>query len=96
MCQPPIPALLFNQQPLKNVEEFTYLGSVLSNTNDLSSELQRRIGLALASFGKLSHRVFTNRNLTIKAKVSVDKVVCLSILLYGSEPSRSPGVTRPN
>lgn len=55
MCQPPIPALLINQQPLKNVEEFTYLGSVLSNTNDLSSEVQRRIGLASASFGRLSH-----------------------------------------
>jgi len=85
MCQPPIPALLINQQPLKNVEEFTYLGSVLSNTNDLSSEVQRRIGLASASFGRLSHRVFMNRNLTIKTKVSVYKAVCLSILLYGSE-----------
>lgn len=29
MCQPPIPTLLINQQPLKIVEEFTYLGSVL-------------------------------------------------------------------
>jgi len=85
MCQPPIPALLINQQPLKNVEEFTYLGSVLSNTNDLSSEVQRRIGLASASFGRLSHRVFMNRNLTIKTKVSVYEAVCLSILLYGSE-----------
>ncbi|XP_069984652.1 transposon TX1 uncharacterized 149 kDa protein [Penaeus vannamei] len=66
MCQPPIPVLLTNQQPLKNVEEFTYLGSVLSNTNDLSSEVQRRIGLASASFGvkwwhKVPHTEIRNR-----------------------------------
>ncbi|XP_069971518.1 uncharacterized protein [Penaeus vannamei] len=54
MCQPPIPALFINQQPLNNVDEFTYLESVLSNTKDLSSEVQRRIGLASASFGNES------------------------------------------
>lgn len=85
MCQPPNPTLLINQQQLKNVEEFTYLGSVLSSTNDLSNEVQRRIGLASGSFGRLSDRVFMNKNLTIKTKISVYKAVCLSILLYGSE-----------
>ena len=74
-----------NQQPLKNTEEFTYLGSVLTDSCDLTSEVQRRIGLAGAAFGRLSHRVFMNRNLTTTTKVSVYKAVCLSILLYGSE-----------
>ncbi|XP_076061562.1 uncharacterized protein LOC143037314 [Oratosquilla oratoria] len=37
MCQSPAPEFLINNMPLKNVEEFTYLGSVLSSTNDLTS-----------------------------------------------------------
>ena len=74
-----------NQQPLKNVQQFTYLGSVLTDSCDLTSEVQRRIGLASAAFGRLSHRVFLNRDLTITTKISVYKAVCLSILLYGSE-----------
>ncbi|XP_076038445.1 uncharacterized protein LOC143023730 [Oratosquilla oratoria] len=85
MCQSPAPEFLINKQPLRNVEEFTYFGSVLSSTNDLTSEVQRRIGLASASFGRLSHRVFMNRDLAITTKISVYKAVCLSILLYGSE-----------
>ncbi|XP_076028447.1 uncharacterized protein LOC143017543 [Oratosquilla oratoria] len=76
---------LVTMEPLKNIEKFTYLGSVLSSTNDLTSEMQRQIGLASASFGRLSYRVFMNRDLTSTTKISVYKVICLSILLYRSE-----------
>ena len=47
--------------------------------------MARRIGLAAASFGRLSDRVFRNRNLRTSTKVKVYKAVCLSILRYGSE-----------
>lgn len=42
------------QQPLKNVNTSRmYLGSVLINSCDLTSEVQRRIELASAAFEKL-------------------------------------------
>ncbi|XP_076061574.1 uncharacterized protein LOC143037325 [Oratosquilla oratoria] len=73
MCQSPAPEFLINNQPLRNVKEFTYLGSVLSSTNDLTSEVQRRIGLASATFGRLSYRVFMNRDLTITTKMYIKR-----------------------
>lgn len=87
MCEHPHEPteITINQQPLKNIQEFTYLGSILTDTNDLTSEVQCRIGLASAGFGRLSRRVFLNRDLTITTKVSVYRAVCLSIPLYGSE-----------
>ena len=70
---------------LKNVDNFKYLGSILSSSCDLEPEVQNRIRQASASFGKLRVRVFTNRDLTINTKVRVYVPSCLSILLYGSE-----------
>ena len=58
---------------------------MLTNHCDLDAEIQRRIGLAAASFGKLSTRVFYNQNLRLHTRVKVYKAICLSILLYGCE-----------
>ena len=71
--------------PLANVDRFTYLGSVLSKAHDLTDDVQRRVHLASAAFGKLSHRVFLNRDLTVKTKVAVYRAVCISTLVYGCE-----------
>ncbi|CAH1266407.1 MMP17 [Branchiostoma lanceolatum] len=76
---------LIKDTTLKNVPSFTYLGSTLSVNCDITDEVQRRISLASASFGRLASRVFLNRNLTVTTKVSVYRAVCLSILLYASE-----------
>ena len=70
---------------IRNVDRFTYLGSVVTTHGSVTSEVTCRIGLAAAAFGKLSYRVFRNRNLRTGTKVKVYKAVCLSILLYGSE-----------
>ncbi|KAI8511993.1 hypothetical protein Bbelb_110930 [Branchiostoma belcheri] len=71
--------------PLKNVSTFTYLGSVLNASGDISDEVQRRIGLTSASFGRLANRVFLNKDLTTKTKVAVYRAICLSILPYACE-----------
>ena len=70
---------------IRNVDRFTYLGSVVTIDGSVTSEVARRIGLAAASFGRLSDRVFRNRNLRTSTKVKVYKALCLSILQYGSE-----------
>jgi len=71
--------------PIANVDEFVYLGTVLNNKLDLSPDIQRRVRLASSAFGRLSQRVFFNRNLNLKTKIAVYKVVCVSTLLYGCE-----------
>ncbi|KAI8495055.1 hypothetical protein Bbelb_270410 [Branchiostoma belcheri] len=79
------PCIQIKGTQLKNVRSFTYLGSVLTSPSDATDDVQRRIGLASASFGRLSSRVFLNKDLATQTKVAVYKAVCLSILLYASE-----------
>lgn len=42
---------------LKSVDNFTYLGSVLNRTGTITDDVQRRITLASAAFGRLSESV---------------------------------------
>lgn len=77
--------LSVNGQELSNVSQFKYLGSILTDSCELDGEVKRRVGLAAASFGKLSTRVFFNRNLNLDTKIKVYSAICVSILLYGSE-----------
>ena len=72
-------------EELRKVDSFKYLGSILSASCDLEDEIQNRIRLAYASFGKLRHRVFLNHDLTPQTKIKVYTAICLSILLYSSE-----------
>lgn len=74
-----------NEEPIKVVEHFNYLGSLLSSDCSADLEIQRRISLAAAAFGRLNEQVFLNKNLRLDTKASVYKAVCLSTLLYGSE-----------
>ena len=70
-------------QPMS--ENFTYLGSNLSFSGDLTIEIQRCINLALSDFGRLSKRVFGSQNLTIHTKIAVYDAVVISTILYGCE-----------
>ena len=81
----PVPSFSVHGDVLSNVSEFTYLGSILSDSCSLDSEVEHRIEAASSAFGRLAHRVFLNRNLAIPAKVAVYKAVCVSVLLYGCE-----------
>ena len=68
---------------LKNCENFTYLGSNLSLSGDLTNEIQRRINLASTAFGRQSKRVFGNQNLTMHTKIAVYDAVVISTILFG-------------
>ena len=58
---PDAPTFYISGNQLKNSENFTYYGSNLSFSGDLTSEIQRRINLASSAFGRLSKRVFGNQ-----------------------------------
>lgn len=70
---------------LQVVEDFTYLGSTISNSLSLEPELNKRIGKAAAVMARLSKRVWENNKLTISTKIAVYRACILSTLLYGSE-----------
>jgi len=56
----------------------SYLGSILTSDCDLNNEVQQRVKLASAAFGRLSRRVFlnpVNRNLATATKIAVYKAI---------------------
>ena len=81
----PDPDIRIDGAPLKNVEDFTYLGSCLSSSGTLDKEISCRLAKASSSFGRLWTRVWHERGIRQKTKVAVYRAVVLSSLLYGSE-----------
>ena len=71
--------ITINDQPLEEVEQFSYLGSILTSTPTCKRDVENRIRAAHAAYGRLSHV------LTITTKIMVFKAVVLSTLLYACE-----------
>jgi len=81
----PEPNIRIDGAPLKNVEDFIYLGSCLSSSGSLDKEISCRLAKASSSFGRLWTRVWRERGITRKTKVAVYRAVVLTSLLYGCE-----------
>ena len=81
----PAPSISIGDSSLDVVEEFTYLGSVISSSLNLDLELNGRIGKAPSIMGRLSRRVWENTKLTTNTKIAVYQACVLSTLMYGSE-----------
>lgn len=79
------PAISIHGEPLQNVNSFPYLGSHLSSTADIDTEIHHRIRSAGAAFGRLRERVFTNRDIRNETKIFVYNSVVIPTLLYGCE-----------
>ena len=63
------PVIAINGQPLEVVPTFTYLGSTVSSSVNLDSELNSRIGKAAGTMAKLNSRVWNNSKLTENTKL---------------------------
>lgn len=70
---------------LANVDRFTYLGCTVTKDSKLDAEIQSRMAKASSSFGRLTERLWKNRNVPIRVKCKVYRAVVVSTLLYGSE-----------
>ena len=79
------PSILIDNYELGVVEDFPYLGSCISESLSLDSEINKRIGKAAGTLSKLTDRVWENPTLTVRTKMSVYSACILSTLLYGSE-----------
>jgi len=67
------------------VDEFPYLGSMVSSSGRMDVEVDRRIASASKAFGSLRHAVFTDRTLNTTTKRKVYQACVLPVLLYGCE-----------
>ena len=79
------PTIASDGYNLEVVENFTYLGSTISNSLSIDVEVNSRIAKAIAVMAKLNQRVWNNSSLTEKTRMHVFQACVLSTLLYGSE-----------
>ena len=81
----PSPIVIGNQN-IPKTEEFTYLGSIVTNNGGADRDINRRLNKARNTF-KLMNNVWKMKEYSIKTKIKIYQscVLSLSTLLYGSE-----------
>ena len=82
---PVAPNILTNGELLETVDHFPYLGSYLSNNCRIDHEVTNRLQLANCAFGKLSNKVFVNKDIKLSTKLIVYKAMVVPCLLYAAE-----------
>ena len=79
------PNIQINGKTLNAVENFTYLGSTLSNQVRIDREVDARIAKASAAFGRLRKKVWDRKGIQLETKLKVYSAIVLPSLLYGCE-----------
>ncbi|KAK3874529.1 hypothetical protein Pcinc_020547 [Petrolisthes cinctipes] len=74
-----------NEHTLEEVDQFSYLESILTSTPTCKKDVENRIRAAPSAYGRLSCRVFNNHALTMATKIMVFQAIVLSTLLYAYE-----------
>jgi hypothetical protein len=69
---------------IKQVENFKYLGTWITNDGKCDKEIKARIAMAKETFYKLTN-IFHNHNIRLSTKLNVLNTYVYSILLYASE-----------
>jgi hypothetical protein len=77
--------IMVDGKKLNSVLEFTYIESTISSNGCIDDELQRRMGKAIASFGRLRQRLWNNHHVSMRVKGKIYRAIVLSTLLYGAE-----------
>ena len=69
---------------IKQVENFTYLGSVIADDGKSETEIKKRIGVAKMAYNKMK-RILSNMSMTLSLRIRLLKCYVWSVLLYGCE-----------
>ena len=79
------PDLYIHGEPIKSVQNFTYLGCVISSDSSIDLEITRRIQSAASAFRALDARVWSQRRIKLATKCKLYRVFVLPCLLYSTE-----------
>ena len=79
------PVINIKHQRLQSTDNFAYLGSLLSRSANIDSEVHNRISKASAAFGRLRVTVWERKGISIVTKLKVYQAIVLTTLLYASE-----------
>lgn len=77
--------ILVDGSALNRVDDFTYLGSIISNNGRIDSELTKRMAKASSAFGRLRVRLWNNHHVSTRVKCKIYRAIVISTLLYGAE-----------
>ena len=72
------------EQELEQVNEFVYLGSLITEDGKCTAEVKRRIGLASGMNGRFV-KIWKSRNISNKTKVRLYELFVIPVLMYGAE-----------
>ena len=81
-------AVTVRGESLETVEDFKYLGSIISADSNIEREISSRIGQAAYAFRKLNN-IWKSTSIHTKTKLKIYKSNVRSILLYASETWRT-------
>ena len=76
--------ITINNDPLEEVEDFTYIGNVLSKHNEAGKAIKARLSKPRAAFGKLQ-LIWKSSKYSLRTKIHLYNSNVKSVLLYGSE-----------
>jgi hypothetical protein len=80
------PPLKLGNQCIQFVQQFKYLGQIISSNGLLKGEISQRVGKATYAFNQLLMRgIWTDKTIRRKTKLTIYKAIVRSILLYGVE-----------
>ena len=71
-------------EPLEFVEEFTYLGSLISKDSGAGMDIKARLGKAQGAFSQLCS-IWKSKQYSLKTKMLLYNSNVKSVMLYGSE-----------
>ena len=77
-----------NNETIKQLEKFKYLGSTITSDGRNDAEIEIRIGMAKDAFQKMEKVIIKNKNIlyiTIETRNRILQCYVIPILTYGSE-----------
>ena len=75
---------MIDGQPVETVDQFVYLGSLLTADNCHTSDIKRHLALTISSFKRLTN-IWKCRNLSNQLKVQLFNSLIVPIAIYGCE-----------
>ena len=76
--------IIMNQQQLEEVQNFKYLGAILSADGGCEAEIRARIGTAMTAMARLN-RIWSSKSISLPTKLKLYRALVKTIVLYGCE-----------